>query len=72
MKWIINFCENHKIPYIPMDKAIENIEYNKLWVHIKDHHPNAFAHKLFAQFIHRYLKIKNGKIFITYPIIIQK
>jgi len=48
LAWMQQFCRNQQIPHIALDAAIAGIPVRELWVHPRDHHPNARAHALFA------------------------
>jgi len=46
-------CESLSIPFARMENAISELDASCLWVHPKDHHPNAKAHNLYAEFIRK-------------------
>jgi len=51
---IAKHCRLLNIPALRMENALSGHTATKLWVHPKDHHPNATAHKLYAEYIQKY------------------
>ena len=66
--WIQDLCKWKAIPSIPMDQALKGIPLNTLWVHPKDHHPNATAHHRYAKLLKSCIAVRGGKLVITCPI----
>ncbi|MCD4652413.1 hypothetical protein K8T06_00585 [bacterium] len=48
---VARHCKSLKIPYLHMEKALSGFTASNLWVHPKDHHPNAIAHNQYAKLI---------------------
>jgi hypothetical protein len=46
-------CRELDIPNLRMETAIQSHPVEELWVHPRDHHPNAIAHELYAKLIYR-------------------
>jgi lysophospholipase L1-like esterase len=44
-------CRSLEIPFLRMEDALKNIEAESVWVHPRDHHPDATAHALYANHI---------------------
>ncbi len=48
---LAELCYSLQIPFVRMEKALKNMEAETLWVHPRDHHPDATAHALYADHI---------------------
>ena len=46
-------CDDHGIPYLHMEEALVGVVPSEHWVHPRDHHPDKFAHELYAKLIFR-------------------
>lgn len=51
---LAEYCLARAIPILRMDNALEGHRAADVWVHPRDHHPNATAHALYAEHIYRY------------------
>lgn len=51
-------CLALEIPVLRMDEALKGRRAEDLWVHPKDHHPNAVAHALYAEHIYKYFFVE--------------
>lgn len=51
LKELADFCRSLGIPVLRMDEALKGCQAADLWVHPKDRHPNAIAHRLYAHHI---------------------
>ncbi len=57
LRWIEQLCRWQGIPHRALDRVIAGIPPEELWVHPRDHHPNARAHRLFAEAIQECIMI---------------
>lgn len=48
---LADVCRAAGVPYLRMENALDGIPPEELWVHPRDHHPNARAHHLYAKHI---------------------
>lgn len=49
LKEVAQWCEAMNVPYADMGEALTGLHARELWVHPKDHHPNAIAHARYAE-----------------------
>ena len=50
-EFVKKISEKNQIPVLDLLPTLKKYETSSLWVHISDHHPNEFAHKIIAEAI---------------------